>query len=110
MLEFRKCNDSNILIETNNYERRLFQNKDGINLLNLDSKVSYINNRTVWELQFFIYFSQTLSLTWKDKWEFIDSTYYVKNINDVIEDSSSNPYMMNAEMKEMLLKLDKRVS
>lgn len=47
MLEFRKCNDSNILIETNNYERRLFQNKDGINLLNLDSKVSYINNCTV---------------------------------------------------------------
>lgn len=45
--EFRKCNDSNILTETNNYERQLFQNKDDINLSNLDSKVSYINNRTV---------------------------------------------------------------
>ncbi|XP_068982425.1 uncharacterized protein [Bombus flavifrons] len=80
--EIRKCNDSNILIETNNYKRQLFQNKDGINLLNLDSK---------------------------DKWEFTDSTYYVENINDVIEDTSSNPYMMNAEMKEMLLKLNKRM-
>lgn len=32
----------------------------------------------------------------------MDTTYYVENINDVLQDSTNNPYMVKAEMKETL--------
>ncbi|KAK9299731.1 hypothetical protein QLX08_007357 [Tetragonisca angustula] len=66
--------ESDVSLETNNF-KEVFQNRDNINLPNLDNK---------------------------DKWKFTDTTYCVKNINNVLQDSTDNPYIVNAEMKEML--------